>query len=52
MQKIGLCSIFQEILISKLSITENVFMGHEKIFKKINKKKKKKTQEVLKIVRH
>ncbi len=50
-KKIGLCSIFQEILISnELSITENVFMGHENIFgKKINKKIKiKKTQEVLK----
>ena len=50
-KKIGLSTIFQEILIAnELSITENIFMGHEDIFgKKISKNFKiNKSYEVLK----
>jgi len=50
-KKIGLSTIFQEILIAnELSITENIFMGHEDIFgKNISKNFKiKKSYEVLK----
>ncbi len=49
-KRIGLSTIFQEILLANnLSVIENIFMGHENIFKKLNKDyKKKKSEEILK----